>query len=416
MLRTVLLLPLAAAALTGCSARAATAPVAMPVTLTTASAPATNVQYAGPGTLAPQHVYRIAFEIPGRVVTVNADVGDRVAAGAVLAAIDRSDYAAQAHAAEARAVEAGASASKARNGARLQERVAADESVAAARAQLDRAVAAQRLAASNRLRYDALYASGDIAAVEHDQTEAGARDADAAVNAARAQLAQAQAQRSLVHDGTRSEDLTASAAEATAARAAGELAEVTLRKTQIVAPAAAYVEQRNVEPGSDAQPGASAFVLVDARDADVLVAVPEARLTGIGPGTPATVRYDGRAFAGRVTRVEPDADAATRTAQVRVRAPGLPARSGAVVEVALGTSRSGGQASVALGAIVTDARGRTHVLVFDAATKSASPRAVRVISGDGERAVVAGLAPGTHVVRGGAALVTPGAALRVVPE
>ncbi|MBV9408397.1 MAG: biotin/lipoyl-binding protein, partial [Candidatus Eremiobacteraeota bacterium] len=185
----------AALILGGCAARAATttAPAATPVTLATAGAPETRAAYAGPGTVAPQHVYRIAFEIPGRVVAVNADVGDRVDAGTVLAAIDSSDYAAQARAADARSLEADAAAVKARNGARAQERVAADQAVEAAHAQLDRALAAQRLAAANRARFDSLYASGDVAASQHDQTVASARDADAAVDAARAQLAQAQA-------------------------------------------------------------------------------------------------------------------------------------------------------------------------------------------------------------------------------
>jgi membrane fusion protein, multidrug efflux system len=419
MRRTSLVLPaLTALVLTGCSARAATTtgPAATPVTLATAAAPATHAVYAGPGTVAPQHTYRIAFEVSGRVVAVNADVGDRVAAGTVLAALDGSDYAAQARVAEARALEASATAAKARNGARTQERFAADQGVAAARAQLERALAAQRLAGANRARFDQLYASGDVAALQHDQTVASARDADAAVNAARAQLAQAEAQRSIVHDGARSEDLLAAAAGANAARASAELAQVTLGKTRIVAPADAYVQERNVESGSDALPGASAFVLVDARDPDVLVSVPEARMDGIAPGTRAVVRAAGRAYRGSVTRVEPSADPASRTAQVRVRVAALRARSGAVVDIALGTVRDAGDASVPLAAVITDAAGGTSVLVYDPPQQTAAKHAVRVVSGDADRALVAGIAPGTRVVRAGAALVKPGAPLTVVPE
>jgi multidrug resistance efflux pump len=408
---------LAALALGGCAARAATvsAPPSTPVTLAIASAPAARAQYAGPGTIAPQHVYHIAFEIPGRVVAVNADVGDRVAAGTVLAAIDVSDYAAQARAADARALGASAAAAKAHNGARMQERVAADQSVSAAQALLDRALAAQHLADANRSRYDALYASGDVAASLHDQTIAAARDTAAAVSAARAQVTQAQAQRSLVRDGTRGEDLVSSAAEASAARAAADLARVTLGKGRIVAPADAFVQQRDIERGSSAQPGTSAFVLVDARDPDVIVAVPEARLDGIAPGSVATVRAAGRSYRGRVTRVEPNADPASRTAQVRIHAPSLRARSGAIVDVALGAAHIAGDASIPLASLVTDPTGATSVLVYDPATRSAARRGVRVVSGDADRALVAGIAPGTRVVRAGAALVKPGAALTVVP-
>ncbi len=408
---------LIAVAFSACAARAATvtAPPATPVTVATALAPAGRAAYDGPGTVVAQHVYRVAFEVPGRISAVNVDVGDRVATGSVLAALDGSGYAAQARGADAQALAASAAAAKARNGARFQERVAADQSVAAAHAQLDRALAAQRLAAANAARFDALYASGDVAAVQHDQTNASRRDADASVDAAQAQFVQAQAQRSMVHDGARVEDISAANAAADAARAAADLAHVTLAKSVLTAPAAAYVDQRLVESGSSAQPGVTAFVLVDARDPDVLVAVPEARLGGIAPGSRATVRVDGRAYRATITRIEPDADPATRTAQVRVRVAGLRARTGGIVDVALGTARTAGDATVPLGAIVTDARS-ANVLVYDAARGSASLHPVRVLDGDGERAVVTGIAPGTRIVRAGATLIKPGAPLKVVAE
>lgn len=411
------LLTVAVLATSGCAARAAATspPQPTPVTLATALAPAERSLYEGPGSIAPAHVYRIAFEIPGRVVAVNADVGDRVPAGTILAALDRSDYEAQARTAQARALEADAGARKARNGARLQERLAADDAVAAAQAQFDRASTAQRLAQANAARFDALYASGDVAAQQHDQTVAAADDAAAAVAAARAQLAQAQAQRALLREGTRSEDVAATTAQARAARASADLAGVTLAKTSVTAPVDAFVEQRAVEPGSDAQPGATAFVLIDARTPDVLIAVPESRLDRIAVGTEASVRIAGRRWRGTVTRIEPDADAATRTAQVRVGVPGLRARSGAVVDVALGSRTGTGDASVPLGAIVSDTSGGSSVLVYDAVRAVAVRRAVRVVSGDGERAEVAGIAPGTRVVRAGASLVKPGAPLTVVP-
>lgn len=407
-----------ALALTGCAARAATvsSPTTTPVTIATAEAPTSHAAYTGPGSIVPQHVYRVAFEIAGRTAVVNADVGDRVRAGTVLAALDGSDYAAQARAAQAQALSAAAAESKARNGARVQERQAADDAVTTARAQLERALAAQRLARANDARFTQLYASGDVSAQQLDQMVAGARDADAAVNASRAQLAQAEAQRSLVHDGSRGEDIAASAAAATAARANADFAAVTLAKTRITAPADAYVEQRSIEPGSTAQPGATAFVLVDARNPDVLVAVPEARLSGIVPGTNATIRLNRRTYRGTVTRVEPDADPASRTAQVRIQTSGMHTRSGGVVDVAIGVTRASGDATIPLAALVTGPAGETHVLVYDAATRSASAHAVRVISGDGERALVAGIAPGMPLIRAGAALVKPGTPLTVVPE
>jgi HlyD family secretion protein len=406
-------------ATSGCAARVAasatTKTPATPVTLAIARAPGSQALYTGPGGVAPAHIFRVAFEIAGRVNAVNADVGDRVAAGSVLAALDRADYSAQVRTAEARALEAEAGARKASDGSRPQERLAADDAVAAAEAQLDRAITAQ-LAQSNADRFEPLYASGDIAAQQQDQTVATARDARAAVAAARAQLAQAEAQRALVHEGMRPEDVAATSAAARAALASADFARVTLAKTSIVAPADAYVQQRAVEPGSDAQAGTLAFVLIDARTPDVLIAVPESRLDGIVAGTGAIVRTPGRTYRGTIARIEPDADAATRTAQVRVRVPGLRARSGAIVDVSLGARTIEAQASVPLGAIVADPSGGSSVLVYDPVHALARRREVRVISGDGERAQIAGIAPGTRVVRAGASLIKPGAPLTVVPS
>lgn len=418
MHRLPFIIPLAALVLGGCAAHAADAgaPAATPVTLSTALAPATRALYAGPASVAPARVYRIAFEVPGRVVAVNADVGDRVAAGSVLAAIATDDYDAQARVAAARASEAVAAAAKAHDGARDQERAAAADGVRAAQAQVARAQAAQQLADASRARFDALFASGDVAAQQHDQTVAAARDATAALAAARAQLAQAQAQHALVAAGARSEDVAASDAAARGARAAADLAGVTLGKTRIVAPADALVQERDVEPGRDAQSGAIAFVLVDAAPPDVLAAVPEADLDAIAHGTPAMVRAHGSVYRGVVTRIEPNADPGTRTAQVRVRVDGLRMRDGGIVDVTIGARRAQGQARVPLSALVTGPAGATSVLVYDPVRRTAARRAVRVLDGDGERALVTGLAPGTRVVRGGAALLTPGTPVKVVTE
>ncbi|MGB8264786.1 MAG: biotin/lipoyl-binding protein, partial [Candidatus Velthaea sp.] len=108
MIRRPTLALAAAVAFSACSHPAPAAIAATPVELATAAAPGTRAIYRGPGTVAAAHTYRIGFEIPGRVTSVRVDVGDRVAAGTVLATIDTSDYGAQYRAAAARAASAGA--------------------------------------------------------------------------------------------------------------------------------------------------------------------------------------------------------------------------------------------------------------------------------------------------------------------
>jgi HlyD family secretion protein len=359
-------------------------------------------------------VYRVGFESAGRIAEVRHDVGDRVAAGEVLAVIDDADYAAQYRAAEARAAAAAAVAAKTSAGARNGERSAAFAAVGAAQAQLDRALTAARLAQANRGRYDQLFAGGDVSAQQHDAVVAADTDARAQVDAARAQLGQARAERSLVDGGSRREDIAAAEADARAAAASAELAAVTLRKTAIAAPAAAYVLSRAVEPGSEAQPGGVAFTLTDARDPDVIAAVPERTLPQIAPGTVAIVSAGGAVYHGRVMRIEPAADTVSRTAAVRVQVPGLRVRPGTVVDVALGTRRAAGDAAIPLAAVMTAADGSHTVAVFDPRLATTAPRAVRLIDTDGDRALVAGIRPGTRIVSAGADLVHAGDAVRVV--
>ena len=45
------------------------------------------------GTIEPRATAQLAFEVPGKIVNVAVDEGDRVAAGQLLAALDRTDYA-----------------------------------------------------------------------------------------------------------------------------------------------------------------------------------------------------------------------------------------------------------------------------------------------------------------------------------
>jgi HlyD family secretion protein len=404
------------AAAAGCAPHpsSAAAPVALPVSIATAREPGARAIYRGPGTVAAPHTYAVGFEIAGRIASVRADIGDRIAAGTVLASLDAADYAAQYRSADAHARSAAAAARKAVNGARAQERTQAADAVRSAAAQVDRALAAERLASANLDRYSALVRDGDVSQQQFDSAAAAARDASAQVSAARAQLAQAQAQYSLVMSGTRREDLAAADAEAAAARASADLAAITLRKTSIVAPADVDVVARTIEPGDEAQPGVPAFTLIDAGKREVRIAVPEAKLDGIAIGTRAEITIDGVRRRGTVSRIEPAADAATRTAQVRIAVTDLNARPGTVVDVALGERRSLGTASIPLAAVITAEDGTQSVAVYDGERKTTQRRRVRVVGTDGDRALVAGIVPGTAVVAAGAHLVTPGAAVRVV--
>jgi len=324
--------------------------------------------YEGPGSVSPAHTYQLGFEIPGRIARVNFDVGDRVAAGAVLAALDASDYGAQADAADAQASFA----------------------PSAAKAQLDRAQAAAALAHANYVRAENLYSSGAISAQARDSAVAAERDAQAQVNAARAQLTQSGG-----------------------AVASARYAHITLGKTELRSPADAIVQKRTIEPGDTASAGAIAFTLISAATPDVLVSVPERVRSRIPVGTTAVVIAGTRRYAGVVSRAEPAADELSRTAQVRVRAPGLGIPVGSVVDVQLGVTRVNGE-SLPLGSVMTDAAGRTSVELYDATAHTVITRPVHVVASAGDRVIVDGVAPADFVVIQGQYEAKPGDRVHVV--
>jgi multidrug efflux pump subunit AcrA (membrane-fusion protein) len=405
-----------AALLGGCEARATVVDVQTPaVSVTRASAPAVQAIFSGPASVVSVHTYRLAFEVSGRVARVNANVGDRVSAGAVLATLTDADYRAALAAASARATVARAQADKTLAGARPQEKVGARGSVDMARAQLADAQSALTLARANATRSRNLYVEGAIAAQSDDAARAGLAAAQARVDAAAAALVSAQSQSSLIDSGARSEDRLAANATASEADAARDEAALTLRKTVLVAPAPAYVLARNIETGDEAAPGGVVFTLTDAAPPDAVIAVPEARSAAISVGTPAVLIAGGRSYRARVTQVEPEADAVTRTVQVRLHAANFSLRPGSVIIARIGTHPVAG-ASVPMSALLTAADGATSISIVDPIRRTVRRQPVHVQALRGDSVVVTGVRPGELIVTGGQYPVQPGERVTIVPQ
>ena len=123
------------------------------------------------------------------------------------------------------------------------------------------------------------------------------------------------------------------AAQAQSADANARLANAQkqLDKTVIKAPISGVISGRAINAGDFVSPGSQAFTIVNPSTMRLEASVPADQLSAIRVGAPVdfTVNgYPGRQFTGRITRINPVADAATR--QVRIIA-SLPNASGTLV-------------------------------------------------------------------------------------
>lgn len=220
---------------------------------------------------------------PGRIVTMTVSVGDRVAAGDLLAQVDASQYSAQL------------------NGARAGASAAAD-SERAARAQLAQAQSHLQFVQTTANRMTQLYAQGAISRQQQDEAQSNLAAARAGVDQARASL-------------------SASAGTTAQARAGVAAAAVPLQNASVVAPFDGVITQKFVEPGAVVGPGSPIVTVQNTSSLELDVALPEDNAAALIPGTSVAVRVDalrGKTVAGTVRAVIPSENAALRSATVKI--------------------------------------------------------------------------------------------------
>lgn len=260
----------------------------------------------GLGAVEARVLSRVGFEVPGTLVEVLADHGDRVPAGAPLARLASASQ-------EARLARAEAAM------------LSADAALQRAEAQRERAEAllTQRQATARRRRELASRGVGSSESAELAETEAATAQADLAVNRADTAVARAlQAE----------------------ARANLQAERTTLDKHTLRAPFDALVIARSREAGAALNPGEAVFTLVAPDSLWALAYVDEGRAGDIALDQPATVTLrsrPGRPVAARVVRIGLEADRVTEERRVHVRClacPELPV-IGEQAEVVIETGR-----------------------------------------------------------------------------
>jgi multidrug resistance efflux pump len=241
----------------------------------------------------------IAPQVSGYVTRVLVQDFQTVPAGQPLAQVDDRVYRQRVQQAQAALAAQLANLANSQQSARSsQASVAGQEAaIGAARAQLARAEADMR-------RVSELVAAGSVSLRERDQTLAALRQTQAGVR-------QAETQRTIAQEQVRTVTVGRGALEAAVenARAALRLAQIDLENTVIRAPQEGQVGEIGVRLGQYVTAGSQLMFLVP-RTNWVIANFREGQTAAMAPGQPAVIRVDalrGVKLAGHVERIAPAA-------------------------------------------------------------------------------------------------------------
>jgi HlyD family secretion protein len=229
-----------------------------------------------------------------RIERIDVRRGDRVEAGKVVAALERTDAENTVRESEARLVQTQAQLDNLKIGRRPEEIAVIEANLASARAQ-------QREAERALDRRQDLLRRGVSTQADFDQAET-ARDVAAASvrqNAANLDVARLAA---------RPDEIKASENAVEQAKAALAQARWRLSQRQLVAPSAGRISDVLRRVGELAGPSAPVLLMLPDGAAKLMLYVPEIRISGVTPGMRLDVRCDGCApgLTATVTYVSPE--------------------------------------------------------------------------------------------------------------
>jgi RND family efflux transporter MFP subunit len=261
------------------------------------------------GTLVAREEALVAARIDGLAIEeLDAEDGDTVAAGQVLARLDRSQL----------------DAELAQNDAATAR---ADAAIAQAQSQIEQ-FQAQLAWANDDFERASKLGGQVIAAATIEQRQIASRTAAAQLAAAKNGLALAEADRKS-REGERRELL------------------VRIARTEVKAPVAGLVSRRTAPLGATVSSvGEPLFRIIEDGAIDLEAEAPEQSLARLSPGMPAKLRLPGAAeeIDGVVRLVSEEVDKASRTGKVRIAlAEGAPARVGSFASGEIAIARSRGR-------------------------------------------------------------------------
>ncbi|HTM04826.1 MAG TPA: efflux RND transporter periplasmic adaptor subunit [Vicinamibacterales bacterium] len=332
----------------------------MVVELATAHKASIQQQVTVVGNLIGEATVSVVPRTAGRLQTISVKLGDRVTRGQKIAQLE--DYDIQEQVKQAAAAAEVSTAQIRQRDADLKR---ADTNLARSKSLFDRQLLPRQTLDDNEATYQAALAQLDLA---------------------RAQSAQSQA---------RLEEL-----------------KITLSNTIITSPVTGFVSKRNVDPGAFVGQQAPIVEVVDVSTVRLVANIVEKDLRQLKPGNSAGVQVDafpGETFQGRIARISPILDPATRTAPIEIEIPNPASRlrPGMYARVGITVDSKKDTLVVPVNAMV-DLGGRRGVFT-PLPDNTAAFRVVQVGLENGDvTEVLGGLQEGDRVITTGAASLRDG--------
>jgi len=200
-------------------------------------------------------------------------------------------------------------------------------------------------------------------------------------------------------------------------------ARTALRDCVLTSPIDGVVVKKRVEVGSLVSGGTVAFTVADMSTVKVVFAVPDLMVNTLQLGGAVSIRADAvGSFRGSITRVDPSADARSRTFEVEASIPNPDRRmkAGMVASVAVGGEPSSVQVTLPLASLVRPGARSRSFAVYQVRDGEGGARAtlrpVELGALVDDRVIVRqGLSGGERVVTLGAALLHEGDPVHVIP-
>jgi multidrug efflux system membrane fusion protein len=354
----------------GCSKATSEAAPLVPVRTTEVQMIDTGVGNTYSANIQPYQQVELAFKSNGYLASIrqvrdadghirNIDQGDYVTRGTVLATVQQDDF---------------------------------QQKLAQAQAQLNKAQADHERAKLSFGRMSALYADGAATKPDYDDTNAQDQSTAAAVEAARAQVIEAQ---------------------------------IALDYCQLKAPFDSWVLKRNVDVGMLVGPATSGFTLADTRSVKAVFGVPDTAIARVKLGSPESVTTEALpgSFSGHVTSISAAADPKSRvySVEVRIDNPRNELKAGMIASISIGAGKPIGKVTVVPLTAVVRSPGNPNgfaVYVTEGAGDTVKVHTQDVTLGDtygNMIAVLQGVGLKDRVVTSGTNMIKNGDQVRVIP-